>query len=161
MLLGKAYLLHLFPPKIIVLPKGNVLANTDGKMIGSSAVSKENKGKLEWNAVIRYPRTSPSLCFRKHLATSVLQRRGLRVTPLSAAVLLIKYFPGGMKVQGGRGSLFPLVMESCEGKELQLDQALESTAYQITQERQMKSLKVNNCLFRVMREVTVAVLSLF
>lgn len=46
-----------------------------------------------------------------------------------------------MKVQGDRGSLFPLVMESCEGKELQLDLALESAAYQIAQERQMKSLK--------------------
>lgn len=60
MLLGKAYLPHLFTPKIIVLPKCNVLVNIDGKMTGSSAVNKENKGKLELHSVIWCQRTIPN-----------------------------------------------------------------------------------------------------
>ena len=60
MLLGNAFLPHLCTPKIIILPKCNVLVNIDGKMTGSSAVSKENKGKLGLNSFIWCQRTSPN-----------------------------------------------------------------------------------------------------
>lgn len=48
-------------------------------------------------------------------------------------------------------------MGSYEGKELQLDLALELIESQMAQEKQMKPSKVNSCLFGVIREGTVAV----
>lgn len=60
MLLGEAYLSYLFIPKIIILPKLNILINIGYKMIASSVVIKENKGKLKLNSAMRYQRTSPN-----------------------------------------------------------------------------------------------------